>query len=146
MKLWSVCLNLIGLVLFADLVAQGNPFLRPGSNRPVQPVIHKPAPPPPPPIPHNPNVEFRGYFKIEGEWHFALFDKSKNRGEWLQEGESMTDGGREIKGFDLQSEELTLDGGVKLSLKKSDNQTIPLPYSQPRQPPKKTQVIPPPRR
>ena len=58
-----------------------------------------------------------------------LFDKSKNRGEWLQEGESMTDGGREIKGFDLQSEELTLDGGVKLSLKKSDNQTFPLPNS-----------------
>ena len=60
-----------------SLEAQGNPFLRPGSKPPLQPVVRKPAPPPPAPIPHNPNLEFRGYFQLKGELHFALFDKSK---------------------------------------------------------------------
>lgn len=110
-----------------SLEAQGNPFLRPGSKPPLQPVVRKPAPPPPAPIPHNPNLEFRGYFQLKGELHFALFDKSKNRGQWLQKGESMPDGGREIEDFDSKNEELILKGGLRLSLKDSDKRTLPLP-------------------
>ena len=137
----------LGFIPVIDLFAQGNPFLRPGSKSPSPPIVSKPAPPPPPPIPHNPNLEFRGYFKFEGEWHFAIFDKSINRGEWLREGEIMTDGGREIKGFDLQNEQLILEGGVKLSLKQSEKRTLPLPGGPSKTPsPKKPGKIPPPRR
>ena len=122
-----------------DLNAQGNPFLRPGGKAPTKPVIRKPVPPPPPPIPHNPNIEFRGYFKLSGEWHFALFDKSKNRGEWLRVGESLPEGGREIEEFDLKNEELFLKGGVKLTLKESEKRTLALPGGGVKPPGKSTQ-------
>lgn len=152
MKAGHFCCSLIGIAagLFfsVDLLAQGNPFLRPGSKPPTQPVVRKPAPPPPQPIPLNPNLEFRGYFKLEGVWHFAVFDKSKNRGEWLQKGEVMSESGREIEGFDPASEEITLKGGGKLSLKKSENRTIPLPGGGGGRKPVKPAAgkIPPPRR
>lgn len=152
MKVRLVYFTLVGFGVssFAipDLNAQGNPFLRPGSKAPSKPVIRKPAPPPPPPIPHNPNLEFRGYLKLQGEWHFALFDKTKNRGEWLQEGETMSDGGREIEGFDLKKEELLLKGGVRLALKESEKRTLALPGGGGKPPPIKPTPakIPPPRR
>ena len=141
------CLSL-GLIAVHEIKAQGNPFLRPGSKAPTKPVIRKPAPPPPPPIPHNSNLEFRGYLKLKGEWHFALFDKSKNRGEWFQEGETMFDGGREIEGFDLKNEELLLKGGVKLALKESEKRTLALPSGGGKPSPVKPVParIPPPRR
>ncbi len=135
------------LICAESLQAQGNPFLRPGSKPPLQPVVRKPAPPPPAPIPHNPNLEFRGYFQLKGELHFALFDKSKNRGEWLQKGESMPDGGREIEGFDSKNEELILQGGLRLSLKDSEKRTLPLPGGAKVSPGKpQSGKIPPPRR
>jgi len=127
---------------------QGNPFLRPGSKVPVRPVIRQPAPPPPPPIPINPNLEFRGYFKYLGEWHFAVFDKSKNRGEWLKKGDKITDGGEQIENFDVKKEEISLKGGLKLSLIESDKRTLALPGGGvPRQPAKASPgKIPPPRK
>lgn len=126
----------------------GNPFLRPGSKSPVAPVKVKPAPPPPTPIPLNPNIEFRGYFKLDGKWYFALFDKIKNRGEWLQEGQKILEGGREIQSFNLKDEQLILAGGMKLSLKESEKKTIPLPGGGVSRPPVKPSPakIPPPRR
>jgi hypothetical protein len=79
--------------------------------------------------------------------HFALFDKSKNRGEWLQKGESMPDGGREIEGFDSKNEELILQGGLRLSLKDSEKRTLPLPGGAKVSPGKpQSGKIPPPRR
>ena len=60
--------------------AQSNPFLRPGSQNRKPTSIVKPAPPPPSPKPVNSNLELRGFFKFEGTWHFALFDKVKNKG------------------------------------------------------------------
>lgn len=95
----------------------------------------------------NPNLEFRGYFKFEGIWHLAIFDKSKNRGEWLKAGESLMDGGQKIEGFDVDAEEVSLEGGHKLSLKEPEKKTLPLPgggSSVPQKPPGAN--IPPPRR
>ena len=119
MKIGPVSISLIGIAVgfmfSVDSFAQGNPFLRPGSKIPVQPLVRKPAPPPPKPIPVNPNLEFRGYFKLKGVWYFALFDKSKNRGEWLQKGQSMTEGGREIERFDLAGEQISLKGGWEIN-------------------------------
>lgn len=152
MKIGPVSISLIGIAVgfmfSVDSFAQGNPFLRPGSKIPVQPLVRKPAPPPPKPIPVNPNLEFRGYFKLKGVWYFALFDKSKNRGEWLQKGQSMTEGGGEIERFDLAGEQISLKGGGKLTLKKSENRSLPLPSGGVSPSPIKSKPgrIPPPRR
>jgi len=94
----SLFLTLYALVLLGvSLKGQNNPFLRPGSSSPKPPVIQRPAPPPPKPIPRNPNIEFRGYYEFEGVWRVALFDKVKNQGFWLVEGEVLE--GIEVESF-----------------------------------------------
>ena len=129
-----VCIYL-GFVLVINLCAQSNPFLRPGANKPQAPIIQKPAPPPPKPIPRNPNIEFRGYYEFQGEWRIALFDKSKNFGFWLTEGENFPDLDGEVESFDPITEVLTLKGGMTLSLKDADKTILPVPSGQPVKPP-----------
>ena len=107
-------------------IADANPFLAPGQKRPAPPAVVKPAPPPPKPIPRNPNLEFRGYYKFQGEWKFALFDKSKNEGVWLSQGEPASDGTTKIESFDSKTEEIVLNGGISLSLKESEGRTLPI--------------------
>lgn len=115
-------------------VAQPNPFLKPGSNRPVPPVIQKPAPPPPKPIPRNPNLEFRGYYEFQGVWKVALFDKAKNEGYWLSQGETIEGIDAEVESFDPDTEMLKLKGGMTLSLKESDKTILPVPSGQVKSP------------
>ena len=124
----------LGLALGTYLSAQSNPFLRPGANKPQAPIVQKPAPPPPKPIPRNPNIEFRGYYEFHGEWKIALFDKSKNFGFWLSEGEKFPDLNAEVESFDPKTEVLKLNGGMTLSLKDSDKTTLPVPSGHPVKP------------
>lgn len=125
----SLFLTLYSLVLFGvSLNGQNNPFLRPGSNSPKPPVIQRPAPPPPKPIPRNPNIEFRGYYEFEGVWRLALFDKAKNQGFWLVEGEVLE--GIEVESFNPDTEVIKLTGGLSLSLKDSDKSVLPVPSGQ----------------
>jgi hypothetical protein len=71
-------------VPFLDGSVAPNPFLKPGSNR-------KPPPPSPPiatPRPTvRPNVaqeiEFKGYFILQGKAYFSLFNKKVNHSEWI---------------------------------------------------------------
>lgn len=113
------------------LCAQNNPFLRPGANQPKAPVVQRPAPPPPKPIPRNPNIEFRGYYEFQGEWRIALFDKAKNQGFWLSQGDKVADLDAEVESFNPETEVLKLRGGMTLSLKDSDKTTLPVPSGQP---------------
>ena len=115
--------------------AQDNPFLKPGSNRQKAPVISKPAPPPPKPIPRNPNLEFRGYYEFRGEWKVALFDKAKNQGFWLSEGEKVEGLDAEIESFNPETEAIKLKGGMTLTLEKSDHKVLPVPSGQVKTPP-----------
>jgi len=125
----SLFLTLYSLGLLGiSLKGQNNPFLRPGSNSPKPPVIQRPAPPPPKPIPRNPNIEFRGYYEFEGEWRVALFDKVKNQGFWLVEGEVLE--GIEVESFNSETEIIKLKGGMTLSLKNSDKSVLPVPSGQ----------------
>ena len=133
----------LGLALGTYLSAQSNPFLRPGANKPQAPIVQKPAPPPPKPIPRNPNIEFRGYYEFHGEWKIALFDKSKNFGFWLSEGEKFPDLNAEVDSFDPKTEVLKLNGGMTLSLKDSDKTTLPVPSGQPVKPPAPAKPISP---
>jgi hypothetical protein len=130
--------KIINISLFTLLApifcSASNPFLRPGSNSAKPPVIQRPAPPPPKPIPRNPNIEFRGYYEFKGEWMIALFDKSKNQGFWLSQGERVADLDAEVESFNPETEVLRLRGGMTLSLKDSDKTILPVPSGQPVKP------------
>lgn len=131
----------LATILSHGLVAQPNPFLRPGSNAPKAPVVQRPAPPPPKPIPRNPNIEFRGYYQFQGEWKIALFDKTKNQGFWLTKGEKVAELDAEVEIFNPDTEVLKLRGGMILSLKDSDKTVLPVPSGQvkPTKPPSSSQ-------
>jgi hypothetical protein len=106
----------------------GNPFLRPGSNRPIP----TPIPDPPPPKPRiDPafakEVEFRGYFLLKGIPHFCIFNKKSNFGEWIKLTEKTFED-YEVQAFDIESETLTLvfnGQGFTLDLYQSKGSTIP---------------------
>lgn len=108
-----------------------NPFERPGSRQAKPPPVIRPAPPPPAPKSINPNLELRGIFKFRDEWHFSLFDRSRNKGAWLKIGESFDDGKVEIEAFNPGTDELKLKGGISLTLKKASNTVLPVPSGQP---------------
>ena len=118
--------------LSLDLHSQKiNPFERPGSRQKKPPPIIRPAPPPPAPKSINPNIELRGMFKFRNEWHFSLFDRAQNKVAWLKMGESFDDGKVEIEGFNPDTEELKLKGGLSLSLKNASKSVITVPSGQP---------------
>ena len=120
----------IKLFLISTILYGKNPFLRPGSNQP-KPVEQKQVPPPPPPKPQNTNIELRGFFKYQNKWYFSIFDKAKNKGVWLQKGESFDDGKVEIEGFNPDTEVVKLKGGFTLSLKKSEQKVLQVPSAMP---------------
>ena len=129
-------LTILSLMVSGYSVFAQNPFLRPGSQKPKPVVVQRPAPPPPPPRPQNTNIELRGFFKFKGEWYFSLFDKAKNKGVWLQKGESFDDGKVEVESFNPDTEILKMKGGITLSLKKSDGKVLSVPSSMPVKKPK----------
>lgn len=120
-----------GFLTFSLYSQKINPFERPGSRQAKPPAIIRPAPPPPAPKSINPNIELRGIFKFRDEWHFSLFDRGLNRGAWLKIGESFDDGKVEIEGFNPDTEELKLKGGLSLTLKNASNAVLPVPSGQP---------------
>ena len=64
----------------------------------------------------------------------ALFDKSKNQGFWLSQGERVADLDAEVESFNPETEVLRLRGGMTLSLKDSDKTILPVPSGQPVKP------------
>ncbi len=118
-------------VVWISGYGQNNPFLRPGSQTPRPPAVVRPAPPPPAPKPINSNLELRGFFKFQEVWHFAIFDKVKNKGFWLKKGESFDDGKIQIESFNPDTEEVRMKGGQTLSLKQSEHKVMPVPSAQP---------------
>jgi hypothetical protein len=130
------CKNLLSLVVLVPFCFGGvasNPFLRPGSNRPVPKAIPVTPPPKPAPNPAIANeVEFKGYFLLKGVPHFCIFNKKANVGEWIKLTEKTFEE-FEAQAFDLASETLTLafngqDFTLTLEQTKSlPPQTLPSP-------------------
>jgi hypothetical protein len=116
------------------LCAENNPFLRPGSNLRKPPFVQKSALPESRPISQNENLEFRGYYQLKGEWKFALFDKKKKRGFWLSQGERIDELNAEVKSFNPETDEVSLQGGLTLKLEVSDNNVLPVPRVQSKPP------------
>ena len=144
-RFYSLSLFILFLYSASLLSAQTNPFLRPGSKKPSAPIVQKSTPLPPKPIPHNHNLEFRGYFKLKGTWHFSVFDKSKKKGEWYMSGDEIGDSGHKINEFLVDKEVLVLAGGLELALHESDKSSLPLPVAKPQRKPQPAPFkVPPP--
>ena len=100
-----------------------NPFLRPGSQQ-------KPPPPPKPLPPTNfqksnaeKEVEFRGYYLLNGVPFFCIYNKKTGHAEWLAISESTFDSYL-IQQFDQESEKLTISfDGRSFSLYLMDSKT-----------------------
>ena len=118
----------------AILEGQSNPFLQPGSQNRKPPPVIKSTPLPPSPKPINSNLQFRGYYKFQGVWHFALFDKVKNQGFWLSKGETVDGIDAEVESFNPDTEIIKLKGGMTLSLRESDKTILPVPSGQVKSP------------
>jgi hypothetical protein len=115
----------IYLLLPVFLVASvsTNPFLRPGSSK-QPPPPPKSVPPPPVKITNaEKEVEFRGFFILNGEPFFCIFNKKSGHAEWLAVSESTFESYL-IKEFDLESEKLTLSfEGQSFSLSLMDSKS-----------------------
>ena len=131
MTCFCVLYFIAGAVFLQSLHAQENPFLRPGSQSSKPPPVSRSSPNPPPPRPMNSNLELRGFFELGGKWHFAIFDKVKNKGVWLKKGESFDEGKVQIESFNPDTEVVKMKGGMTLSLKKSQHKILPVPSAQP---------------
>ena len=85
-----------------------NPFLKPGSNR-------KPPPPSPPIATPRPTVrpniaqeiEFKGYFILQGKAYFSLFNKKVNHSEWISISEKTYEDFM-AQEFNMETETLTI--------------------------------------
>ena len=60
----------------------------------------------------------------------ALFDKSKNQGFWLTQGEEIEGIDAEVESFNPETEIIKLKGGMTLNLKDSDKTVLPVPSGQ----------------
>ena len=120
MKVFLFSILAIHLVSLSLIANKFNPFLPPGQIQAKPPIVVNKSPTPTKPKPMNTNLAFRGYYKFQGGWKFAIFEKGKSEGFWVRVGESAHDGATLIKKFDPKSEELTMDDGVILKLEPTD--------------------------
>ena len=107
MKPFAIIYIFLFFPAFLMASVSSNPFLRPGSSK-QPPPPPKSVPPPPIKITNaEKEVEFRGYFILNGDPFFCIFNKKSGHAEWLAVSESTFESYL-IKEFDLESEKLTL--------------------------------------
>lgn len=73
------------------------------------------------------DIEFRGVYSLDGQYHFSIFNKKQNKGEWVSLGE--TGSTYEVTGFDEDSNsiQLSIDGKTEeITLRAPDNKPIPV--------------------
>jgi hypothetical protein len=107
MKPFAIIYIFLFIPVFLEAGVSSNPFLRPGSSK-QPPPPPKSVPPPPVKITNaEKEVEFRGYFILNGNPFFCIFNKKSGHAEWLAVSESTFESYL-IKEFDLENEKLTL--------------------------------------
>jgi hypothetical protein len=107
MKPFAIINIFLFIPIFLVTGVTSNPFLRPGSSRQPPPP---PTSVPPPPVKitnAEKEVEFRGYFILNGDPFFCIFNKKSGHAEWLAVSESTFESYL-VKEFDLENEKLTL--------------------------------------
>ncbi|HBR94832.1 MAG TPA: hypothetical protein DEA90_11780 [Opitutae bacterium] len=88
----------------AESLESSNPFLPPGYGE------KKPEPPKPVVQANGPisrEIEFRGVVKLNQHYQFSVFNKSEQKGYWIQENQA--DGGISVRGYDADSRTLTVN-------------------------------------
>lgn len=134
-QLWGVCpqftICILLVVLWAipvvsihgaDLV-ENSPFI-PDSfnarNRAKKPVSKQPAS-------SALDIEFRGVYSLDGQYHFSIFNKKENKGEWVSLGEVGST--YQVTSFDEDSNsiQMSIDGKTEeITLRSPDNKPIPV--------------------
>ncbi|WPJ94662.1 hypothetical protein SH580_14605 [Coraliomargarita algicola] len=89
---------------FAETLESSNPFLPPGYGE------KKPEPPKPVVQTNGPisrEIEFRGVVKFNGKYQFSVFNKTEQKGYWIQENQA--EDGISVRGYDADSRTLTVN-------------------------------------
>jgi VCBS repeat-containing protein len=90
-------------MLSAETLESSNPFLPPGysdKKEAPKPVVQSNGP-------ISREIEFRGRFKMNGQYQFSLFNKRDQKSYWLKENEA-TAQGISVRNYDSDSESLTI--------------------------------------
>ena len=94
----------LALSSHAESLESSNPFLPPGYGE------EKPEPPKPVVQTNGPisrEIEFRGVVKLNDSYQFSVFNKSEQKGYWIQENHA--EGGISVRGYDANSRTLTVN-------------------------------------
>ena len=90
-------------MLSAESLESSNPFLPPGygeKKEAPKPVVQSNGP-------ISREIEFRGLFKMNGQYQFSLFNKRDQKSHWLKENET-TAQGISVRNYDSDSRSLTV--------------------------------------
>ena len=90
-------------VLSAESLESSNPFLPPGygeKKEAPKPVVQSNGP-------ISREIEFRGFFKMNGQYQFSLFNKRDQKSYWLKENEAAAQG-ISVRNYDSGSQSLTI--------------------------------------
>ena len=91
-------------VLSAESLKSSNPFLPPGygeKKEAPKPVVQSNGP-------ISREIEFRGLFKMNGQYQFSLFNKRDQKSYWLKENEAAAKG-ISVRNYDSGSRSLTVN-------------------------------------
>jgi hypothetical protein len=128
MRILVYIVSVIFLTTGSYVKGQGvNPFLKPGSQKTPPQIVKSVVEKKQQPVPQNLNLEFRGVFFFDGEWHFSLFDRKINKGAWYKIGESLDGGNVKVVGFNEKEQKVELSGNFFISLKPPSNRVLPSP-------------------
>ena len=90
-------------VLSAESLESSNPFLPPGygeKKEAPKPVVQSNGQ-------ISREIEFRGFFKMNGQYQFSLFNKRDQKSYWLKENEAAAQG-ISVRNYDSGSQSLTI--------------------------------------
>ena len=90
-------------VLSAESLESSNPFLPPGYGEKKEvpkPVVQSNGP-------ISREIEFRGFFKMNGQYQFSLFNKRDQKSYWLKENEAAAQG-ISVRDYNSGSQSLTV--------------------------------------
>lgn len=90
-------------VLSAESLESSNPFLPPGygeKKEAPKPVVQSNGP-------ISREIEFRGFFKMNGQYQFSLFNKRDQKSYWLKENEANARG-ISVRNYDSGSQSITV--------------------------------------
>ena len=100
------CLFLTSSLSANSTLLERSPFLPPQANRPANTST------PPPAAPQS-QLQFKGYFELNDELHFNLFDQRENKGSWVKLNVAFA--GAKVVAFDRESRAIDVEINGEIS-------------------------------